>query len=263
MWKAVGAKATGTSHAAARMPCQDAFAIGSVGFATEHIFFAAIADGAGSAALSHIGSRLVVRTAATCIRRWVRFGRLPTAEQMLDTVEVALSAVERMAVRRNEPVRAFASTLLIAAVSPRGGMFCQVGDGCWVVRRNGGMAAVTWPTTGAYANETTFLTSAEWRRDLQIEEVNGQIDALAGFTDGLQSLALNASPRAVHSTFLDPLLEVVHAAPSVDGLASALETYLSSPNINSRTDDDKTLVMAVRSNPHLLSWPSSTVAAGL
>lgn len=263
MWKAVGAKATGTSHAASGTPCQDAFASGSVAFAGEHIFFAAIADGAGSAALSHIGSRLVVRTAAGLIRRCVRFGKLPTPDQMLDAAEVALSAVERAAFKRNEPVKAFASTLLMAAVSSRGGIFCQIGDGCWVVRRNGGLTAATWPTTGTYANETTFLTSAEWRRQLQVEEVVGGIEAIAGFTDGLQSLALNSSQKSVHSSFLDPLLEVVHASPNVSALAPALETYLSSPNINARTDDDKTLVMAVRRNAPLLAWPLSIVAGDL
>ena len=263
MWKAVGAKAKGTAHAASGTPCQDAFAFGSVVFAGEHIFFAAIADGAGSAALSHIGSRLVVRTAAGFMRRCVRFGKLPAPGQMLDAAEAALSAVERAAVKRDEPVKAFASTLLMAAVSSRGGIFCQIGDGCWVVRRNGGLAAATWPTTGTYANETTFLTSAEWRRQLQVEEITGNIEAFAGFTDGLQSLALNSSQRSVHSTFLDPLLEVVHASPNVTALTPALETYLSSPNINARTDDDKTLIMAVRSNVPLLVWLSSTVAEDL
>jgi hypothetical protein len=261
VWKSVGAKATGTSHAASGTECQDAFKLGSVAFAGEHIFFAAVADGAGSAALSHIGSRIAVRTAAMFMRRAVQFGRLPSADQMLDAAEAALSSVELSALRRDEPVKAFACTLLMAAVSSRGGIFCQVGDGCWVVRRNGRLVAVTWPTTGAYANETTFLTCAEWRRNLQVEEVTDSIEAVAGFTDGLQSLALNSSQRSVHSTFLEPLLEVVHTAPTISGLASALETYLSSPNINARTDDDKTLVMAVRSNAPLLSWPSSIVAA--
>ncbi len=260
MWKAIGARATGTSHVASGTPCQDAFAWGSVEFAGEHIFFAAIADGAGSAALSHVGSRLVVRTVAKLMRHAVRFGRLPRPDQMLDAAEVGLLAIERAAVKRDAPVKDFASTLLMAAVSTRGGIFCQIGDGCWVVRRDGRLAPATWPTTGAYANETTFLTSAGWRRSFQVEEIKGQIDAVAGFTDGLQSLALSTARKSVHSTFLEPLLEVVDAASAVDGLAPALESYLSSPNINARTDDDKTLVMAIRSNAPLLAWPSSIVA---
>lgn len=263
MWKAVGASAAGTSHVASSLPCQDAFAVGSASFGGEHIVYAALADGAGSAKHSRYGARLAVRAAARSLANMVRFGMLPRPEQMLDVLDSSLLAIERAAVKRDIPVREFASTLLVAAASERVAVFCQIGDGCWLVRSRGVLINTTWPSTGFYANETTFLTSSNWRRDVQVECIEEGIDALVGLTDGLQTLALNLAEKRVHSGFLEPLLRVVEGPTHAEKLAPALKNYLDSPTINQRTDDDKTLVMAVRSKALSLPWPSSIAADGL
>jgi len=75
------------------------------------------------------------------------------------------------------------------------------------------------------------------------------IDALATFTDGLERLALDFVNSRPHVPFFDgvcrPLREGATAGHE-SGLSTQLKEYLNSPAINARTDDDKTLVLAVR-----------------
>ncbi len=55
----------------------------------------------------------------------------------------------------------------------------------------------------------------------------------------------------MHSPSLRPILGwLAGTAPPADGAASpVLAAYLDSANVNRRTDDDKTLVMATRAAP--------------
>ena len=71
------------------------------------------------------------------------------------------------------------------------------------------------------------------------------------FSDGLERLVLDMKGRTVHSPSLRPIFGwLAGTAPSTTGEASAvLMAYLDSANVNRRTDDDKTLVMATRACP--------------
>jgi hypothetical protein len=75
------------------------------------------------------------------------------------------------------------------------------------------------------------------------------VDEVAIFTDGLQMLALNMESRTVHQPFFSDLfryLRMANDADKVSILNGKLATYLDSPGINGRTDDDKTLFLATR-----------------
>jgi len=69
------------------------------------------------------------------------------------------------------------------------------------------------------------------------------------FTDGLQHLVLQYSEQTVHSPFFERMLDPIRHSPARGEdrkLSTELETYLGSPAVVSRTDDDLTLVMASR-----------------
>ena len=66
-------------------------------------------------------------------------------------------------------------------------------------------------------------------------------------TDGLQRLALDFSAKQPHAEFFHPLFQAIKISAKSDDLSTALKAFLNSPIINERTDDDKTLVLAVRS----------------
>ena len=75
-----------------------------------------------------------------------------------------------------------------------------------------------------------------------------RIDEVALFSDGLQRLALHYQTRTAHAGFFKPMLATLRAAPAdaLESLSTQLAAYLSSPAVNERTDDDKTLVLATR-----------------
>jgi hypothetical protein len=64
-------------------------------------------------------------------------------------------------------------------------------------------------------------------------------------TDGLQRLALDFTARTPHLPFFQPLFAALRAAPDVESLAGPFREFLDSQRINERTDDDKTLVLAI------------------
>ena len=76
----------------------------------------------------------------------------------------------------------------------------------------------------------------------------GPLLRVAAFSDGLQRLALNMAANTPHEPFFTPFFRVLGATPAADEeeLRSALVRFLGSAAVNERTDDDKTLALAVQ-----------------
>src|SRR5689334_14686988 len=60
MWRAIGSSVVGSSHEKLQLPCQDACEYYSCVLGAERVLLIAIADGAGSAKASEVGSRAAV-----------------------------------------------------------------------------------------------------------------------------------------------------------------------------------------------------------
>ena len=130
-------------------------------------------------------------------------------------------------------------------------MFMQIGDGAIVVRQGDGLVPVFWPQSGEYINTTNFLTDAESEEKLEFTEMT-QVDELAIFTDGLERLLLRFDDKSVHQQALVPMLNYLSdaATEQIQQIESELAGFLDSAQVNSRTDDDKTLILATRSLSH-------------
>ncbi len=254
MWTAVGASVAGTSHGSNGTPCQDSNRYRVNG----EVLLCSLSDGAGSASHSHIGSQIATRVALFQLAKASRYGRIPGKEDLLAAGEVALVAVEKAAQSRGLKPKSLACTLLLAVATKEKSIFYQLGDGGWIVRSGNSLVPVTWPLRGEYANETTFLTTVGWKKKVQIEEMALPIDAIAGFTDGIQMLALHYATRSVHAPFIEPLLKVLDSSTDANALRGPLADFLSTNSINERTDDDKSLIVAIRKEIPLLQWPTST-----
>jgi hypothetical protein len=74
------------------------------------------------------------------------------------------------------------------------------------------------------------------------------VDEVALLSDGLQRLALHFESRTAYTPFFKPLFASVKAldCSSTGRMLNSLSSYLNSDKFNKRTDDDKTLVIAVR-----------------
>jgi hypothetical protein len=69
------------------------------------------------------------------------------------------------------------------------------------------------------------------------------------FSDGLERLALDLAAKQPFAPFFDSIISPVAGSALIGkdiDLSSKLDSFLGSDGINRRSDDDKTLVLAVR-----------------
>jgi len=207
----------------------------------------ACADGAGSASEGGLGAAMACQ--AFCLRaRDGLSGDRRVAElddiRILEWYRQVRDELAEEASRRNILPRELACTLLTAVLSPGAGIFAQVGDGAIVLGADGAYEAVTWPTSGEYANETTFITADTFEKAFECVQRRSPVREVALLTDGLQRLALSYANKSVHAPFFAPMFQTLLAAELPDLLGPELERFLDSPAVNERTDDDKSLVLA-------------------
>ena len=256
-WCIVRASVQGISHAKVGQPCQDSSSVGEN--APDGILVAAVADGAGSAALSADGSRIAACAATKRAVRLLRLHTQPIYEGVLkeilgEAVQFARNALEDEARRREIELREFATTLIVAIGAPEITGAAQIGDGATVATGQGmpdnsegcGYTLFSAPQRGEYANTTNFITSDNWRDSLDITTRYVGFSRLAMFTDGIQSIALSAaSNNAPHAPFFDPLFSWAETQEDADAAGNSLAAFLSSPRVTARADDDLTLLLAV------------------
>lgn len=252
MWKLVFGSVQGTSHVHSGKLCQD-FCAGIVAGTT---LVAACADGAGSAELSHLG-------AEAAVERFMEVATLesaPTREAIESWIDAARARLLEAAATNEATPRQLACTFLAALVGETWAAFAQIGDGVIVFDGPEGYELAFWPDNGEYANTTRFLSEDDYREHLRIEIVERQVDELALLTDGLQMLALDFAQAKVHDRFFAPLFKTVRDSPDSEKLKTSLLQFMDSKRVNERTDDDKTLLLAIRNAPDVAPNLSDTPA---
>ena len=103
------------------------------------------------------------------------------------------------------------------------------------------------PMVGEYANMTHFISDEDAVSRLETFTSTERAHKVAAFTDGIQRLALNMLDNSPHVPFFTPFFNGLAAATQeqLDLLPELLKQFLSSPAVNERTDDDKTLALAL------------------
>lgn len=247
MWRHLAQSLRGASHLADGSPCQDSHAVRLLGDASADTFVACIADGAGSAKYSDEGAALacaaVVENAVAFFDAHAGFDGLDV-DEVLQWCEDARRRIKDNADMSGCSTREFATTLCVAIVSPTGSYFFQIGDGAIILGSKGLYGVVFWPQSGEYANSTNFLTAREYRERLEFLKVRSDFTDLALFTDGMERLALQFDKQTPHPPFFQPLFNALRSSDDVDGLNKDFRAFLRSESVQSRSDDDKTLVLA-------------------
>ena len=245
-WVALGTSVVGTSHVARAVPCQDAHA-GVV--LDDGTMLLAVADGAGSARFAAEGAAYAAHTVVGWLASELAAGAPATDEAwrglMMDTLARTRVALEDLAATmEGATLRDLATTLLLAVVTPRTLATLQVGDGAIVLRSGGELHVLAPAAVGEYVNETTFVTSADAaERVLIAVKESAPVDGVAMFTDGVQFLAIESRTSLAHGPFFAPLFAY---AGQAEADPEELTAMLSADRVNELTDDDKTLVLAVR-----------------
>lgn len=252
-WTWVGAKSTGTSHLKAGLRCDDfgsCLEIRDGNFGD--VLVIAVSDGAGSAKYSAIGARISTRIFVDRAAQYVRSGaqlRELSTELLKDWIDDIRDAIELAAFKHNATPRDFAATLVGCVVGADFSVFLHIGDGAAVYRTEEDQIWIvaSWPAQGEYASTTYFVTDSPEPKS-RVVTVDQKIYQIAVFTDGIEQLVLEFSNRCAYTPFFDRMFN------SIDGtiagrqrkLSRDLSSFLNSPAVCAKTDDDKTLILAKR-----------------
>ncbi len=279
-WHAAWARYQGRSHVDSGVPCQDQvhflrFPNGTV--------VGALADGAGSASLSHYGAELLIEAASELAAR--EFDRIFKATNNLGTIRLeivgqlqsvlseaataGLDVTDSDRLRLDFPprdtslrlsceVRDLASTLLLVAVKDERFVALHLGDGVLgteVVLPSGRKAGrpLGRPDNGEFANETVFITSRSAAGALRIYRgrLENKARTISGFilmSDGPEASLYQRRTRTL-APACSKLLEACRSLPS-DVMQEQLEATLKDV-IVPRTHDDCSLVLLAAPHPGL------------
>lgn len=259
-WRVAHTSVIGTSHEKTGLPCQDAASCRVVSDAEgRRVLLAVACDGAGSASRSFDGAAITVnRFLQDFGDAGSRSGVDQVTKQFVeDWVRRVRSEIRGQAQANELNPREFACTILGAVVGHARAAFFQIGDGAIVVSNRaepGDYGWVFWPQHGEFANQTNFITQDNAIDVLEFEVEERCVDEIAIFTDGIERLVLDLQTKTAHAPFFRTLFGwLAKNEPAVVGeelLASeVISRYLGSKQINDKTDDDKTLILASRRRP--------------
>jgi hypothetical protein len=123
----------------------------------------------------------------------------------------------------------------------------QIGDGAIVSENeNGELSLMIHPQRGEYANEAYFLTMSDGLNYLACYTSKSFVKSVILTSDGLLRLAFKLPEYEPSSRFFQPLIDFTADMEDSEQAHQQLVEFLNSGRINSRTDDDKTLVLATR-----------------
>jgi hypothetical protein len=266
----------GTSHLSLNLPCQD---FGDYLILDDGMGIAgAVADGAGSARLSELGAKCAVRTALEFIRinkpikavhqkpnlRSLIFTipnkfakqsptkTLTTLDMVAqkfftDLTKKIIQALQNEAEKQVCELGDLACTFVAFVATPDWVIAMQIGDGFIVVRQQDKQdyELVFEPDKGEYANETTFVTSSNALREMQVKVIKSACDFVCASTDGLERLAIRVSDWKPFPPFFKPFEEFLKETPDPEQDDEYILSFLNSDRLNARTDDDKTLLICL------------------
>ena len=249
-WQWIAAKCRGSSHEVSGTRLQDATACFSP-VSCPDVLVGIVSDGAGSAEYGGEGAALICRTLSSAIRRHFALRNdLPSESEIAEWIDSARDRISAVAARRGKSPSDFAGTVVGAISTGLETLVFHVGDGCavafdialqqWV--------ALSWPQSGEFA-ATTFFVTDESGPKLRVTPYKGEVESVAIFSDGIERLALDFRVSEPSAKFFDGIVAPLRKLSGQGRdreLSAMLHEFLGSPPVLARTDDDKSLIVAVR-----------------
>ena len=256
-WKLATSTVTGKAHTDRGETGQDNNKAGTVRIGETEFFVGLAADGAGSTTEGGRGAEIACETIYQLIVANLREAGDISAITDMEIhawITAARDAIQGEATAKGKRLKEYACTILGAVAGERSALFFQIGDGAMVTGSDGSTGSgreyhtIFWPEQGEYANTTFFVTDEQYLDRLHILHAESSPDEIALFTDGLQNLVLSFSQRQAHAGFFRPLFDALNKFPenAFSEFSAQLESFLGRDEVNARSDDDKTLVLAVR-----------------
>lgn len=254
-WRYAVASVAGSSHERKGIACQDAGLCRIIKtYNDEQIIVAVASDGAGSAQFSHIGSALACDLWIDEVHRHIQLRREPDeiGERFAKNwIECFQQQIRKKADQYCAKPREFACTVLAVAAGNDWAAFMQIGDGAIVTSTQDNPDLyhwIFWPDNGEYANCTYFATESDASKHVRTAFKKQSVEKIALFTDGLQMLSLHYQSKTAFQPFFRPMFEYLDKTNDQKpvNIDLNLAAFLKSPDVNARSDDDKTLIIASR-----------------
>lgn len=247
-WECVSAVVIGTSHAEMGGVCQDRCSAEVTLQGARPWLSIFVADGAGSAIHGELGAQMTINVAKEFVQKLMSRSEFGLSDRLaVELAKEIRSVIYAAAESAGRTARDYACTFLGLISSELGTLVLQIGDGGVVLDVGEGLEVAIAPMIGEYANMTHFITDENALDNLVSKSYEGIALRVAAFSDGVQRLAINMAANTPHEPFFAPFFNVLGTvAPEKRGqLPGALETFLGSDKVNKRTDDDKSMALAV------------------
>jgi hypothetical protein len=252
-WSISIGKVTGTSHIRSGKPCQDDALARWV--PTAGALILAVSDGAGSGMFTHVGAAVAVRSCCYYIESRIASGTSVDTNLLKEAAKQAqadlalLHTVFSRASENSVTPRDLATTLLVVVIYSSRLLMLQIGDGAIVVNSHQRLQCLSPLIQREYVNITTFLTDEFALTEAHVCDIDAHdIDSVAVMSDGVQHLSVSYPSNEPFPDFFVPVFRYAHDNTHVaqDKRFQELQHLLDKQDVNMLTDDDKTLVIAVR-----------------
>lgn len=241
MWKAVNYEVCGRSHMKNSIPCQDK----TIYSDSNNINIIALADGAGSAELSHYGAETVVKAACEFISD--NFDTLINNEDgkqvKIDILNYLTGSLNCKSRELSCELSALASTFLMVAVKGSQFLICHIGDGVIGYLKDSELKIASKPENGEFANTTTFVTSKDALLSMKL--IKGKSESINGFvlmSDG----TAESFYRKQDESLAPVLIKMMHrnAILDHDKIYRSIKESFDSVVVNNTQDDCSIAIMS-------------------
>lgn len=203
MWQFFQCAVIGRGHEQREMPCQDK----TYKFEYDGVSVIGLADGAGSARLSHDGaSRVSEFICKEMAEKFDSYYNNPNGIEVKKyIIDVLRNELQDLAEDLNCSLSDLASTMLFVAVKDEFFIVGHVGDGVIGYIKNNELKVATHPANGEFANTTYFITSSNAIESFQLLKGNTRngINGFVMFSDGTEASFYDSRSKKLGNALKD------------------------------------------------------------
>lgn len=247
-WSMSGAEVQGTGHRKAGIPCQDC----TLTYSLKGVHVVTLADGAGSACLSHFGARAVTSAIAHAVVRDFQCLITMSDEGIRAWARGVITyALEGVAEKEACRLSDLSSTLLLVAVKKQRFLALHIGDGVIGCFKHHDLFVLSAPENGEFANQTWFTTTLSQADSLRV--YRGDASSISGFvlmSDGVEPSLYDMRKKQLSHAVINLL---IHNQRIPGHKMSELLEQSLEMSIVPRTTDDCSIALLSRSRTNHLS----------
>jgi hypothetical protein len=219
------------------------------------VVIGAVADSAGSAASSHLGAKVSVRSGLSALRADVDVlstaltggSQSPLEDLFAKVMEAVGEAVQRAAVEENIAASELATSLTVFFVDPFGLAAMQVGRTLLVYRARGGAYGLVFELADM-SNDCDYVTGPDAIDCMRTGFTRGPIEFLCLASSAFEPVSLEENEGIPVEPFFQPLDRYASSALDDGDVHRGIREFLRTSGVSREIGEDLTLALC-RYNP--------------